>query len=96
MAFSRRFQRFFCSVSLLVCFSFVATELAAASNSITLSADPVTAKVRHKITLTASVTAGGSPASGGSVSFLDGKISLGAFKWSALTPRQAINRARLS
>ena len=77
MASSLRFQRFVRSVSLLIFLPFLAAELAAASNSITLSVDPVTAKVRHKITLTASVTAGGSPASGGSVSFLDGKVSLG-------------------
>jgi hypothetical protein len=80
MASSLRFQRFVCSVSLLICLPFLAAELAAASNSITLSVDPVTAKVRHKITLTASVTAGGIPASGGSVSFLDGKISLGSIQ----------------
>ncbi|MGC2245778.1 MAG: FG-GAP-like repeat-containing protein, partial [Terriglobales bacterium] len=45
-----------------------------------MSADPVAAKVRHKITLTATVTAGGNPASAGSVNFLDGKISLGSIQ----------------
>jgi hypothetical protein len=82
MASSLRFKRFVCSVSLLVCLPF----LAAASNSITLSVDPVTAKVRHKITLTATVTAGGNPASGGSVSFLDGKILLGSIQVVATHP----------
>lgn len=80
MASSPRFQRFVCLMSFLLCLPFLAAELAAASNSITLSADPVTAKVRHKITLTAAVTTGGSPASGGSVSFLDGKIALGSIQ----------------
>ncbi|MFZ3339792.1 MAG: Ig-like domain-containing protein [Terriglobales bacterium] len=80
MASSPRFQRFFFSVSLLVCLPFLVTELATASNSVTLSADPVAAKVRHKITLTATVTAGGNPASAGSVNFLDGKISLGSIQ----------------
>jgi hypothetical protein len=67
-------------MSLLICLTFLAAETAAASNSITLSVDPVTVKVRHKITLTASVTSGGSPASAGSVNFLDGKTSLGSIE----------------
>jgi hypothetical protein len=68
------------SLGLLICLPLLAVELASASNAITLSADPVAAKVRHKITLTATVTAGGNPASAGLVSFLDGTLALGTIQ----------------
>ena len=78
-----RFQRLIRSVrslGMVICLPLLAVELASASNAITLSADPVSAKARHKITLTATVTADGNPASGGSVNFLDGKTSLGSIQ----------------
>lgn len=77
------FQRLIHSINLLallVCVPFLATQSANASNSITLSVDPSPAKARHKITLTASVTSGGNPAGAGSVSFLDGTLSLGSIQ----------------
>jgi FG-GAP-like repeat/Bacterial Ig-like domain (group 3) len=80
MASSLRSQRLTCSVGLLLCLPFLITELAAASNNITLSATPSPAKAQHKITLTATVTAGANPASAGSVSFLDGALSLGSIQ----------------
>lgn len=82
MASSLRFHGFgwVGSLALMICLPLLAVELASASNAITLSADPVSVKVSHKITLTATVTAAGSPASGGSVSFLDGTASLGSIQ----------------
>ena len=68
------------SLGLLICVPLLAGVFASASNAITLSADPVAAKVRQKITLTATVTAGGSPASAGLVNFLDGTASLGSIQ----------------
>src|ERR1700690_2635719 len=68
------------SLGLLICLPLLAAELSSAKNAITLSADPVSVKVRHKITLTASVTSGGNPASGGSVSFIDGTLYLGSIQ----------------
>jgi hypothetical protein len=83
MASGLRFQRLIPSVNLLalvVCLPLLAAQSANASNSMTLSANPSPAKARHKITLTASVTSGGNPASAGSVNFLDGTLSLGSIQ----------------
>ena len=46
------------------------------TNAITLAVNPNPAQVKQKITLTASVTTNGSPATGGTVAFLDGKLLL--------------------
>src|ERR1700733_575 len=83
MASGLRFQRLIPSVNLLalvVCLPLLAAQSANASNSMTLSANPSPAQARHKITLTASVTSGGNPASAGSVNFLDGTLSLGSIQ----------------
>jgi hypothetical protein len=83
MASGLRFQRLIPSVNLLalvVCLPLLAAQSANAGNSMTLSANPSPAKARHKITLTASVTSGGNPASAGSVNFLDGTLSLGSIQ----------------
>lgn len=58
----------FCSVSLA---------LGQSGNQVTLAVNPKTAKVKQKITLTASVTNGGNTASGGTVTFYDSKVALG-------------------
>jgi Bacterial Ig-like domain (group 3) len=47
-------------------------------NTITLSIAPNPAKVKEKITLTAKVVIDGKPATGGTVSFFDGKLALGS------------------
>jgi hypothetical protein len=47
-------------------------------NAITLSVAPNAAKVKQKITLTAKVTTNGKAATGGSVTFFDGKLVLGS------------------
>jgi hypothetical protein len=48
------------------------------SNAIILGVNPNPAQVKQKITLTANVTNNGSAATGGTVTFLDGKRALGA------------------
>ena len=68
------------AVGLLMCILLTAVGSAFADNAITLSADPIPAQARHKITLTATVSAGGNPASGGSVNFLDGALLLGSIQ----------------
>jgi len=47
-------------------------------NAITLSVSPTTAKVKQKVTLTASVTTNNQAATGGTVTFFDGKLLLGS------------------
>ena len=48
----------------------------APANAITLAVSPNPAQVKQKITLTASVTSNGQPATGGTVTFFDGKLTL--------------------
>jgi hypothetical protein len=50
----------------------------AAVNAITLSVAPNPAKVKQKVTLTAKVTTNAKAATGGTVTFLDGKLLLGS------------------
>ena len=50
----------------------------AAVNAITLSVTPNPAKVKEKVTLTATVKTNGKAATGGTVTFFDGKLALGS------------------
>lgn len=50
--------------------------LAGSTNTISLAATPTSAKVLQKITMTASVATDKKPATGGTVTFLDGKVPL--------------------
>ncbi len=64
-------------VAFLLCFGTL-TSAQTPSNAITFSVSPNPAQVKQKITLTANVTSNGTAATGGTVTFLDGKLSLGA------------------
>ena len=65
---------------LATCAALLAAPVAWATNQIKLQVDPRTAEVKQKITLTATVTTDGQSATGGTVTFLDGKTSLGSIQ----------------
>jgi FG-GAP-like repeat/Bacterial Ig-like domain (group 3) len=69
--------------SLIICLggsavAVVQSSFPASGNAITLSVAPNPAKVKEKITLTANVTTNNKAATGGTVTFFDGKLSLGS------------------
>jgi len=57
-------------------FFFLIVQVFAQGNQITLSVDPTSAKVKQKITLTATVNNSGNIASSGTVTFFDGRLRL--------------------
>jgi hypothetical protein len=59
-------------------FAFAESAVPAAVNAITLSVAPNPAKVKEKVTLTAKVTTNAKAATGGTVTFFDGKLTLGS------------------
>jgi hypothetical protein len=64
--------------ALAVAESVFPTAVPASGNTITLSVSPNSAKVKEKITLTAKVTTNGKAATGGTVTFFDGKLPMGS------------------
>jgi len=66
----------------------LAAPVAWATNQIKLQVDPHTAEVKQKITLTATVTTDGQSATGGTVTFLDRKTSLGSIQVVGTHPAQ--------
>jgi hypothetical protein len=62
---------------LIACAALLTAPAVLANNQIKLQVNPRTAQVKQRITLTASVNTNGQPATGGTVTFLDGQTSLG-------------------
>jgi hypothetical protein len=62
--------------TLFLLFAGSLTASATSTNAIKLSVTPKSAKVKQRITLTAAVTTNKKPATGGTVTFLDGKLPL--------------------
>jgi hypothetical protein len=60
----------------LFCWMWLATPFVWGASQVTLTVDPNPAKVKQKITLTATVSTNGNPASGGTVTFYNGKVPM--------------------